>query len=65
VDRIFYREPQLYWGELIRCQSDHDDYACFCGGVVMSDSDGMDSNTQMFVAKRTWAPVVMLLLVRH
>jgi hypothetical protein len=64
-DRIFYREPQLYQGEIIRCQSDHGDYACSHRGVVMSDSDGMDSGTQMFVAKRTWAPVVMSLLVRH
>jgi hypothetical protein len=47
VDRIFYGEPCLYWGELIRCQSDHDDYACHRGGVAMSGGDGTCSSTQV------------------
>jgi hypothetical protein len=40
VDRISYGEARLYQGELIRCQSDHDDYACSRGGVVMLGGDG-------------------------
>jgi hypothetical protein len=44
--------------ELIRCQSDHDDYVCSHGGVAMSAGDGMNSNTQVPIAKRTWEPVV-------
>jgi hypothetical protein len=40
VDWIPYGEAHLYQGELIRCQSDHDDYACSCGRVVMSGGDG-------------------------
>jgi hypothetical protein len=35
--------PRLYWGELIRCQSDHDDYMCSHGEVAMSGSDGTES----------------------
>jgi hypothetical protein len=45
VDRISYGEAHLYQGELIQCQSDHDNYACSHGGVAMSGDDMMDSST--------------------
>jgi hypothetical protein len=43
--------PNLLWrtlpvsGELIRCQSDHEDYACSHGGVAMSSGNGTDTST--------------------
>jgi hypothetical protein len=58
VDQIFYGELRLYQGELIRCQSDHGDYACSCGGVAMSDSDGTNFSTRVSVVRRAWAPAV-------
>jgi hypothetical protein len=39
VDKICYGESHLYRGELIRCQSDHNDYACSHGVVAMSGGD--------------------------
>jgi hypothetical protein len=36
---LLWRTPPLS-GELIRCQSDHSDYACPRGGVAMSSGDG-------------------------
>jgi hypothetical protein len=58
VDRFSYREARLYQGELIRCQRDHDDYACSYGGVAVSDGDGMGSSTQVPVVRHAWVPVV-------
>jgi hypothetical protein len=46
-------------GELIRCWSDHDDYACSHGEVAMSGSDGTGPSTQMSDVRRAWAPMVM------
>jgi hypothetical protein len=34
-----------YRGEFIRCQSDHDNYTCSHGEVVVSDSDGICPST--------------------
>jgi hypothetical protein len=50
-------------GELIRYQSDYDDYVCLHGEVAMLDGDGTDFSTQVSVAKRVRAPVVMSYLV--
>jgi hypothetical protein len=47
VDRISYGEARLYQGVIIRCQSDHGDYACSRGGVDMPDGDGTDSSTRV------------------
>jgi hypothetical protein len=41
-------------GGLIRCQSDHDDYACSCGRVAMSGGDGTDSSTRVLVVRCEW-----------
>jgi hypothetical protein len=55
----------LYWGtrlcqcELIRCQSDHDDYACSPGEVAMSGDDGTNLSTRVPVAKCAWVPEVL------
>jgi hypothetical protein len=54
MDRIPYVEARLYQGELIQCQSYHDDYVCSYGGVVTSDGDGMDSTTQVSVVRCAW-----------
>jgi hypothetical protein len=56
MDRILYGEAHFYQGVLIQCQSYHDDYVCFYGGVAMSGSDGMDSSTQVHVVRCTWVP---------
>jgi hypothetical protein len=64
MDQIPYGETRFYQGELIRCQSYYDDYACSCG-VIVSDGDGMDSNTQVSVVRCTWVPVVMSYRDRH
>jgi hypothetical protein len=40
VDQISYGEARPFQDELIRCQSDHDDYACPHGRVAMSGGDG-------------------------
>jgi hypothetical protein len=65
MDQIPYGETRFYQGELIRCQSYYDDYTCSCGGVIVSDGDGMDSNTQVSVVRCTWVPVVMSYRDRH
>jgi hypothetical protein len=49
--------PDLLWitpplsGELIRCQSEHGDYACSRDGVAVSGGNGMNSNTRVLVAR--------------
>jgi hypothetical protein len=60
-----YGEDRFYQGELIWCQSYHGDYACSCGDVIMSGSDGMDSNTQVLIVRRAWAPVATSSRDRH
>jgi hypothetical protein len=65
VDWIFYGEPHLYWDELIRCQSDHDDYAYSRGVVAMLGSNGSDSLTQVPIVKHAWVPVVTSSLAWH
>jgi hypothetical protein len=52
-------------GEFIRCQSDDDDYACFCGGVAMLGGDRIDTSTRVPAARHVWAHVVMPCLVQH
>jgi hypothetical protein len=42
----------LYRRELIRYQSDHDDYACSHSKVAMSGCDGMGLSTRVPIAKR-------------
>jgi hypothetical protein len=51
VDQIFYGEPRLYQGDLIRCQCDHGDYACSHSGVVVPGGDGTYSTTQVPVCQ--------------
>jgi hypothetical protein len=63
--RIPYEEARFYQGELIRCQSYHDDYAYSCGRVAMSGGDGMDFSTQVPAVKYTWAPVATSCRARH
>jgi hypothetical protein len=41
---VLWRTPHLL-AELIRCLSDHGNYACSHGGVAMLGGDGMDSST--------------------
>jgi hypothetical protein len=43
--------PRLYQGKFIRCQSDHGNYACLHGGVVMLGNDGTGSSTQVPICK--------------
>jgi hypothetical protein len=61
---LLWRTPPLS-GELIRCQSDHGDYACSHGGVAMSCGDGMDSSSQVSTTRCTWVPVVMSHYLRN
>jgi hypothetical protein len=56
---MFYIEPRLYQGELIRCQSVHGDYTCSCGGVAISSGDGTDSSTQVPIVRRLWLHLVL------
>jgi hypothetical protein len=65
VDQIPYGEAHLYHGELIRCQSDHIDYACSCRRVGMSGGDRMDSSTLVPVVRCVWVPMVMSYHARH
>jgi hypothetical protein len=44
--------------ELIRCQSDHTDYACSHCGVAILGGDGMDFSTRVSAAKHTWVPMI-------
>jgi hypothetical protein len=62
---ITYEDARFYQGELIRCQSYHDDYACFCGGVAMSGGDGTTSSTQVLAVRCVWPPVAMCCHARH
>jgi hypothetical protein len=55
---LLLRTPPLS-NELIRCQSDHDDYRYSHGGVTMSDGDGMNVSTRVPVTRHAWAYVVM------
>jgi hypothetical protein len=59
MDRIPYGEAHFYQGELIRCQSYHGNYACSCGGVAMSDGNGMDSSIEVLSIRCMWTPVAM------
>jgi hypothetical protein len=65
VDQISYGEVRLYQGELIRCQSDHGDYACSRGGVAMSDGDETNSSIRVSVVSYVWAPVITSCHVWH
>jgi hypothetical protein len=51
--------PMARGGGVIRCQGDHDAYACSLGGVAMSGGDGTDSSTQVPSDRCTWVPVAM------
>jgi hypothetical protein len=42
---------QLLPGELILCQNYHGHYACSCGGVAMSNTDRIDSSTQVLAVR--------------
>jgi hypothetical protein len=64
-DQISCGEARFYQGELIRCQSDNNDYVCPRGEVAMSDSDGTNSNTRVLVVRCVWAPVVTFYHVYH
>jgi hypothetical protein len=50
-------------GELIPCQSNHDDYVYSHGGVTMLGSDGTDCSTRVSVVGHVWVPIVMSCLV--
>jgi hypothetical protein len=53
---------------LIRCQGNHDDYACLCGGVAMSDGDSMGSSDQVHGARCggcLWLRPIMSAFIRH
>jgi hypothetical protein len=55
---LLWRTPPLS-GELIRCQSNHDIYACSHGGVAMSGGDGIDINSRVPIARHTWESMVV------
>jgi hypothetical protein len=57
VDRILYGEACLYQCELIRYQSNHDDYECLNGRVAMSGGDGTYFNIWVPVVSSVWAHV--------
>jgi hypothetical protein len=59
MERIPYGEARFYQGKLIQCKSYHDDYACSCGGVTLSDGDGMDPHTQVPIVRCAWVHVTM------
>jgi hypothetical protein len=42
-------------GELIQCQSHHDNYACLHGEVDAPSDDGMDPSTRVPAVWRLWA----------
>jgi hypothetical protein len=46
-------------GKLMRCQSDHGNYACSHGGVDMSSSGWTSSHTRVPVARHMWLRVVL------
>jgi hypothetical protein len=45
--------------------SDHGDYVCSCGRVVMSGSNRTDFSTQVLVVRCAWTPMVMSYHARH
>jgi hypothetical protein len=47
----------------IRCQSNHDVYACSHGGVAMSGGNGMHISSRVPIARRMWEPLVASCLV--
>jgi hypothetical protein len=51
MDRICYGEVHLCYIELIRCQSDHNDYACSRERVVISGGDGINSSTRVSIVR--------------
>jgi hypothetical protein len=65
MDQTFHGETHPYRGEIIRCQSDHDDYACSRGEVAMSGGDEMGPCTRVPIAKHVWVPVVTSCHARH
>jgi hypothetical protein len=52
-------------GELIRCESNHDIYACSHGGVAMSRGNGTEISSLVAVVRRAWEHVVVSCLVWH
>jgi hypothetical protein len=52
------KSSSVYWGESIRCQSDHGDYVYPCGGVAMLGDDGTSSSNSGPIARHAWAHVV-------
>jgi hypothetical protein len=65
MDQIRYGEARFYQGELIQCQSYHDDYVCSCGRVDMSGGDEMDSSTQVPAMWCVWTPVATSYRAMH
>jgi hypothetical protein len=65
MDHISYGEAHRYQGMLIRCQSNHANYACSCGRIAMSCGDGMGSCTQVPAVRCVWAPVGVSYCARH
>jgi hypothetical protein len=47
MNQTIHRETHPYRGELIRRQSDYDDYACSHGEVSMSGGDGTGPSTRV------------------
>jgi hypothetical protein len=54
---LSWENPSLS-GELIRYQSDHNDYMCSHGVVSMLGDDGMGPSTRVLVARHAWVFVV-------
>jgi hypothetical protein len=42
--------PGPWWEKPTRCQSDHDDYVCYCGRVAMSGDDGMEKYLNAYLS---------------
>jgi hypothetical protein len=41
-----------YRGEVLQCQSNHDDYVCSHGEVIVSGGDGMGPSSRVPIARR-------------
>jgi hypothetical protein len=54
VDRSLYEGTRPYQGELIRCQSNHGDYACSRGEADVLGGNGMSLITRVTVARSSW-----------
>jgi hypothetical protein len=65
VGWIPYGEALLYQGELIRYQSDHDDYVCSCERVAMLGGDGTDSSTRVPIVRSMRMLVATSYYARH